>query len=529
MRTSRLRRWRGLEFISRLKMNKAEGVDRVRNEHLKSAGALVPVWALLFTLLLRMGNYPMQWRHCILKLIYKGKGDPTDPSSWRGISIKSVPGKLMSALVASRLYTYLNRTSIIPPEQHGFVAGRSTLTALKVLFAAIRGRLAVPRRPLYIVFVDFKAAFDTVSREAILGKLSEAGVKGDIMHLLVAMLQSNHIAMDDGVRRHETFAQVTGLPQGDTISSLLFVASLWDLPQRLRALVHGIGVLLYADDLAIYGETVAQVNQALKIVAEIAAEVGLMINLNKTKAMKFRRGGRLAAADRIALGDFVVPFVTEFNYLGVILTPSASTFTKHIAERRARAIVNMALIPDLKKISLNTASSLFSLKIAPVAAYGILAIWSHLRLSDLNMLNGIKAIFLKRALGLHKTALNRIAYQIADTPSFIEDLVKTHSLPATAAYREFLAEQELKLAELDPDFYKTPALTCDQWKAPQMSKRHIYCRTSAHGFHHKFCRRQDYHLANTDCLCRLCDQHCAQYHFMECTQSPFHTIEGLAM
>jgi fumarate reductase subunit D len=257
--------------IAKLKMNKAEGKDRVRNEHIKDAGVLVPLWTLLFTMCLRLGVYPEAWRHCILKLVYKGKGDPTEPASWRGVSLKCVSGKLMSALVASRLFRYLDRTFTIPPEQHGFVRGRSTMTAMDTLLRAIRSNLAVPRRPLYAVFVDFRAAFDTVSREAIIQKLCEAGVKGDILKLLMGILQGNQIVMDDGVRRHEGFQQTTGLPQGDTLSSLLFVTALWDLPSRIHAQLPDVKVLLYADDLVLYGVSIRQVNKALQAVADLAA------------------------------------------------------------------------------------------------------------------------------------------------------------------------------------------------------------------------------------------------------------------
>jgi hypothetical protein len=223
-----------------------------------------------------------------------------------------------------------------------------------------------------------------------------------------------------------------------------------------------------------------------------------------------------------------IPFVAAFSYLGFTLTPTASTFTKHITERRVKAVVTMVAIPDLRKLSLNTAVRLFTLKIAPVAAYGITVIWNYLKPSDLDVLNGVKATFLKRLLCLHKTTPSRLAFQIAGVPSFIEELRATYALSDTVAYQTFQLQQEVKMAEIDPDFYISPAMIGDGWKNSMSTDRHIICRKSAHGFHHRFCARREYHTADERCLCRQCGLPCTQYHYNRCTNNAFTSLRALA-
>jgi hypothetical protein len=48
-------------------------------------------------------------------LIPKGKGDLGLPEVWRGISKKSVLGKLLAALLARRLLRFLTNCDLLPP------------------------------------------------------------------------------------------------------------------------------------------------------------------------------------------------------------------------------------------------------------------------------------------------------------------------------------------------------------------------------------------------------------------------------
>lgn len=46
-------------------------------------------------------------------------------------------------------------------------------------------------------------------------------------------------------------------------------------------------------------------------------ENGMKVNIGKTKAMKFRRGGRLARSDKILYDGTILEFVNSYDYLGV--------------------------------------------------------------------------------------------------------------------------------------------------------------------------------------------------------------------
>jgi hypothetical protein len=378
-----------------------------------------------------------------------------------------------------------------------------------------------------VCFVDFRSAFDRASRALVLRKLSELGVAGNFLGLVVNMLSRNGIILQDSRAEYDEFHQTTGVPQGDNIAPLLFSVLLYDLPVLIQGLFPGVRILLYADDLAIYSESRELVQRALKFLEEYCEENHLVINSNKTKVMKFRRGGRLAATDRMVLAGSELQYVSSFRYLGFELTTTAFSFTRHVAERKRKAICAIFDIRNLRGLSVDTAVRLFNLKILPTASYGIRTIWEHLTVANLLEMDKTKSTFLKRVLGISKYTRNRVTYLIAGGKTMVEDLVQTYDLPVTEQYQGFLSEWESRMSDFDDQIFNTPAFMSSNWREPLQDNRHLVCRTSAHGFHHKFCDKGACREVDESCRCKFCHLSCEQYHFLNCGASPFVSLRSM--
>lgn len=503
-------------LLQGLQSNKASGPDGVRNEHLKSALVLAPCWTALLNKCMIAGSIPRNWRDAILLVIPKGKGDPTQPTSYRGIAKKSVCYKLLSSLLTRRLNLFLELTGVLPEEQHGFRAGRSTGSACKLLLRDIQDSQAKRKCPLYAVFVDFRAAFDTAARDLILRNLAEVGVPQRILKLLTAILQRNRIIVDDGVAEHPSFDQTTGVMQGDNLSPLLFSVLIKDLARLIKGPRDLVKVLMYADDLVVYGTSRFQVQQALARLNAAVGNLGLTVNVAKTKAMKFRQGGYLAANDTLRLAGIPLEFVNQFPYLGVVLPTNGKSFGAHIEERCRKAQMASFTIKDPHKLSLATALKLFQIKIAPVASYGIEVIWECLSAEHLSSLDRTKMAFLKRALRIHSSSRNRLVLLLTDGSLFTEDLKRQFKLPVTAAFEAHIQSWESKLSEVDPQFFMTGAMKNNIWKGPGRTNRHVVTRYAVNGFHLKLCTSEGHHQASEECVCSRCGQQCLTYHASIC-------------
>ena len=77
---------------------------------------------------------------------------------------------------------------------------------------------------------------------------------------------------------------------------------------------------------------------------------------------------------------------------------------------------------------------IFKAKIIPILTYGVHIIWESLKKRDLKTWEGVKATYLKKALGVSKYTPSRLVYLLASEPYLIEELHYTLLLTRTEAY-----------------------------------------------------------------------------------------------
>lgn len=256
--------------------------------------------------------------------------------------------------------------------------------------------------------------------------------------------------------------------------------------------------------------------RALHALNKYVAELGLQINVKKTEAMKFRRGGRLAEADRLTIGTQRLQFVNSFTYLGVTLSLNGKSFTSHVRNRLRKALAAASSIKDPSKLSIETALRLFELKVSPTATYGVQLFWEKLSAKDFSLLDRIKPTFLKRVLGLRRSAQNRVVYLLVGTPLFVEDLVRRYGLRETGPFKEFIRRYEDKLASIDHGLFYTVGMNSNEWKGSNQRNRHIVARLADHGFHAELCTKKTYHEPDENCRCQRCGEANPKYHASQC-------------
>ena len=77
-------------------------------------------------------------------------------------------------------------------------------------------------------------------------------------------------------------------------------------------------VLLFADDIILIADSVFELQKKLDILYEVAVKLGLVVNMDKSKVVVFRKGGHLASHDRWHIG--ILEVVSEYSYLGLIFS-----------------------------------------------------------------------------------------------------------------------------------------------------------------------------------------------------------------
>ncbi|PIO59352.1 hypothetical protein TELCIR_19187 [Teladorsagia circumcincta] len=101
------------------------------------------------------------------------KGNLSDCGKWRGITLLSVPGKTFCTVLLRRLRTAIDER--LREEQAEFRTGRSCREQIFTLRNIIE-QCVEYCQPIFINFVDFKKAFDSVHRESLWSVLRTYGV-----------------------------------------------------------------------------------------------------------------------------------------------------------------------------------------------------------------------------------------------------------------------------------------------------------------------------------------------------------------
>ena len=119
-----------IKLLSNLKPDKAAGPDSIKPVVLKQLKTeIAPVICLLFEKSLQTGQLPSDWKKAQVCPLFK-KGDKTEPSNYRPISLTCILCKVMEPIIASNLSKHLNKHNILYELQHGFREKRSCETQL---------------------------------------------------------------------------------------------------------------------------------------------------------------------------------------------------------------------------------------------------------------------------------------------------------------------------------------------------------------------------------------------------------------
>jgi hypothetical protein len=150
--------------IGKLKRYKSPGVDQIPAELIQAGGeTLRSEIHKLIKLILNKEELPHQSKESIVVPIDK-KGDKTDCSNYRGISLLSTSYKILSNILLARLTPYADE--IVRDHQCVFRRNRSTTDHIFYIRQILDKKWEY-NGTVHQLFIDFKKAYDSVGREVL--------------------------------------------------------------------------------------------------------------------------------------------------------------------------------------------------------------------------------------------------------------------------------------------------------------------------------------------------------------------------
>ena len=363
--------------ISGLKNNKAPGLDNLPAELFKTGcEELVSVLHQLIVRVWLEEKLPDEWMIGVICPIHK-KGCKMTCTNYRGISLLPSAYKVLSKILSLRLEPFAE--AFLSEYQAGFRRQRSTSDQLFSIRQIVQKSYEMNVETLHL-FIDFRAAYDSIDREGLWHIMAEAHFPHRMIRLLKATLAKVMCSVKVQGSTSEMFECRIGLRQGDELSTKLFNIALEGVFRRAGLELTGTiftkstQLLGFADDVDIVGRNIRSITDAYSRMEREANKIGLRVNEDKTKLLMVAASERTRniVGSRLVIGDKSFEVVNEFVYLGSLISNNFNTSIeikrRILAAQRAYFAIKHLLWS--KRIARNAKLVMYKTLIRPVALYG---------------------------------------------------------------------------------------------------------------------------------------------------------------
>ena len=313
------------EAISKLKLDKASGIDYLSSEHFKHASSkLCIMLCMCFNAMLLHGHIPKQLSNTILLPIIKDKkGNISDLDNYRPIAITTVASKIFEQMILSKVQSLL----LTSDNQFSFKAKSSTDMAVFTVKSVI-DMYKVSSSPVYICLLDASKAFDRINYWYLFRKLVERNMAAIYVRFLMCWYCTQEFTIRWCNKFSAPFTVSNGVRQGSILSPLLFNIYLNDLSDILNKCKVGcivndvlINHLMYADDLVLLAPSAHALQVLVGHCEAFASEHDIIFNTKKSVCMcmkpsKFKYDFNY----NVVLCGSLLKNVSCQKYLGVLLS-----------------------------------------------------------------------------------------------------------------------------------------------------------------------------------------------------------------
>lgn len=386
--------------IKSLKLSSSAGVDGISSKMLKFCeNELSHPLTNIINKSMAQGHFPTKMKISKVYPLHKN-GSKSKTQNFRPISLVPTVSKLLEKIVLTRLFNHLVSYNLLPVRQHGFLAGKSTTTALTELIELITDYIE-KGNTVTGTFLDLSKAFDSLDHTLLLSKISSLGISELALKWFKSYLtnRTQIVEVKQTINEETKVGTSTplpvrrGVPQGSVLGPILFLLFTRDLPLAVEPQSSSI---MYADDTVLVSKSKSletlEINTFVSVskAEQYCVQNDLVFNEAKTKLLALGRN-----KDQLS-GFPNITTVQAVKHLGMVLDDRLS-WNDHVDNMCLRLGTSLFALQRVRAISTPEA-----LRTAYHALFE-----SHIRYGII-LWGGSSAQNLQRALVLQKRAIRTV-------------------------------------------------------------------------------------------------------------------------
>ena len=284
-----------IELKLRRATNTSPGVDGIEYRHIKALDPQCRLLEVIYERVWQIG-IPDAWRRSRTVPIFK-KGDPSDFSNFRPISLLSTLYKIYSGIISQRITSVAVELGWLSPGQKGFLPGVHGIQEHTQLLQTAVEETTSKHKCMSMAWLDLCNAFGSVPHAVLFELFHSLPLPNDLKRMLSDIYTGN--IMDFVVGNESvSIAPSAGVRQGDALSTTVFNlaaepllrAALSESNPGIDLFGQIVKATAYADDIAVVSRTAQDLQETLHHLSRVAAKLGLKFNAGKCASLNFNNG-----------------------------------------------------------------------------------------------------------------------------------------------------------------------------------------------------------------------------------------------
>ena len=299
------------------------------------------------------------------------KGNLSNCNNWRGITLLSIPGKVLSIILLNRLKDSIDLKR--REQQADFRSNWSCSEQIFTLRNIIEQCIDI-QQPILSNFVDFKKAFDSIHRESLWKIAALYGIPQKYIKIIKNMYLNSSCCLKTKNGNTEFLNIETGARQECILSQFLFLLVIYFiLNNAIDDTEHGIewcnqqhlADLDFVDNIVLIAKTFTELDDLTYRLYDEGSKVGVKVSDEKTKSMQIIE----TSNNRLSIQNKQIEDVDAFAYLGSVVSTEGGA-EEDIQRRIGRAMGVFKILQkiwSLTSISVKIKLQLYNTIVLPTA------------------------------------------------------------------------------------------------------------------------------------------------------------------